>query len=72
MFPQLDRVYVNQRARKELGWRPRHDFGQVLRCLAEGTDPRSELSLAGGQGLITGKAPGSTWFAESLSPVRVA
>lgn len=46
MFPHLDRVFVNSRARKELGWRPRRDFGYVLRCLAEGTDPQSELSLA--------------------------
>lgn len=50
MFPQLDRVYVNARARKELGWRPRYDFGQVLRSLADGLDPRSELSLVGTKG----------------------
>ena len=26
MFPSIDRVYVNERARVELGWAPRHDF----------------------------------------------
>jgi UDP-glucose 4-epimerase len=26
MFPSIERVYVNDRARNELGWRPRYDF----------------------------------------------
>src|SRR5215475_14335570 len=26
MAPGIDRVYVNERARRELGWQPRHDF----------------------------------------------
>jgi len=26
MFPHIDRVYVNDRARAQLGWRPRYDF----------------------------------------------
>ena len=25
---QLDRVYVNERARRDLGWAPKHDFAQ--------------------------------------------
>ncbi|AVQ81298.1 MULTISPECIES: NAD-dependent epimerase/dehydratase family protein [unclassified Variovorax] len=41
---QLDRVYVNALARRELGWQPRHDFAQVLRCLREGRDFRSQLA----------------------------
>jgi len=41
---QLDRVYVNALARRELGWRPRHDFSHVLRCLREGRDFRSQLA----------------------------
>jgi UDP-glucose 4-epimerase len=45
MLPTLDRVYVNARARNVLGWRPRHDFAHVLRCLAEGRDYRSALAL---------------------------
>jgi len=44
MFPSLDRIYVNERARQDLGWRPRHDFRSVLHCLKAGTDPRSELA----------------------------
>src|SRR5260370_17062070 len=30
MFPRIDRVYVNARARAELGWTPRYDFRHVL------------------------------------------
>jgi UDP-glucose 4-epimerase len=46
MLPTLDRVYVNQRARELLGWRPKYDFGHVLRSLAAGKDYRSDLTLA--------------------------
>ncbi len=31
MFPGIDRVYVNARARADLEWRPRYDFGHVER-----------------------------------------
>ena len=48
MFPGIDRVYVNERARNDLGWRPRYDFGSVLERLRSGDDPRSPLSLAVG------------------------
>ena len=44
MFPAIDRVYVNARARAELGWRPRHDFAGVLGRLAAGEDPLSPLA----------------------------
>ncbi|MBV8218263.1 MAG: NAD(P)-dependent oxidoreductase [Solirubrobacterales bacterium] len=44
MFPSIDRVYVNERARRELGWSPRYDFGEALDRLAHGADPRSELA----------------------------
>ena len=44
MFPTIDRVYVNDRARRELGWEPRYDFRTVLRKLARDEYPRSELS----------------------------
>jgi UDP-glucose 4-epimerase len=46
MFPSLDRVYVNERARRELGWAPRYDFRFALERLAAGEDPRSPLALA--------------------------
>ncbi|MET0966492.1 MAG: NAD(P)-dependent oxidoreductase [Nakamurella sp.] len=48
MFPGLDRVYVNRRARSELGWRPRYTFGHLLQRLSAGMNPRSALSLAVG------------------------
>lgn len=48
MYPTIDRVYVNARARRELGWEPRHSFGTALAALAAGRDPRSELALAVG------------------------
>jgi len=44
MFPQIDRVYVNEKARKELGWKPKYDFSYALECLKRGNDFRSELS----------------------------
>jgi nucleoside-diphosphate-sugar epimerase len=46
MFPTLDRVYVNALARKQLGWRPRHDFGSILRRLERGEDFESPLAKA--------------------------
>jgi UDP-glucose 4-epimerase len=34
MFPSVERVYVNARARSELGWEPRYDFRAALDRLA--------------------------------------
>jgi nucleoside-diphosphate-sugar epimerase len=48
MFPRLDRVYVNARARDLLGWAPRYDFAAALDRLAAGEDPRSPLAVAVG------------------------
>ena len=44
LFPRLDRVYVNERARSGLGWQPKYDFAHVLRSLRDGTDFRSPLA----------------------------
>jgi UDP-glucose 4-epimerase len=44
LFPSIDRVYVNQLAMTELGWRPRYDFRRVLESLRAGTDFRSALA----------------------------
>ena len=44
MFPHIDRVYVNERARAELGWAPAYDFRRVLDMLKAGEDPRSPLA----------------------------
>jgi UDP-glucose 4-epimerase len=46
MFPSIDRVCVNERARRELGWSPRYDFRHALDRLGEGDDPRSPLARA--------------------------
>ncbi len=44
MFPSIERVYVNERARRELGWSPRYDFAHAVESLSEGVDPRSALA----------------------------
>ncbi len=43
MLPSIDRVYDNARARRELGWQPRHDFATVLERATRG-DIRSPLA----------------------------
>ena len=48
MFPSLDRVYVNDRARTDLGWAPGYDFRRALDAVAAGEDPRSPLAVAVG------------------------
>jgi UDP-glucose 4-epimerase len=44
MFPGIERVYVNERARQELGWRPRYDFSSIVERLKVGDDMRSRLA----------------------------
>ncbi|MDN5005937.1 NAD-dependent epimerase/dehydratase family protein [Bradyrhizobium sp. GCM10027634] len=44
LFSEIDRVYVNERARRELGWHPEFDFAHVLRSVREGSDFRSTLA----------------------------
>jgi UDP-glucose 4-epimerase len=41
---QIDRVYVNERALRNLGWSPRFDFAHVLASLREGQSFRSALA----------------------------
>jgi UDP-glucose 4-epimerase len=48
MFPGIDRVYINDRARRDLGWRPRYDFAHIIDLLHAGADPRSSLARAVG------------------------
>jgi len=48
MFPEIDRVYVNERARRELGWRPRYNFAHIVERLLAGDDPRSSLARSVG------------------------
>ena len=44
MLPDIDRVYVNQRIRNDLGGQPRYDFKSQVACLAAGEDLRSPLA----------------------------
>ena len=44
MFPTIGRVYVNKKAREELGWIPKYDFGYILDKLKAGADFKSELA----------------------------
>jgi UDP-glucose 4-epimerase len=46
MPPSIDRVYDNARARRDLGWRPRHDFAAVLARAERDGDLRSPLARA--------------------------
>lgn len=46
MSPSIDRVYINEKARRDLGWQPSFDFKHVLKCIALGDDPRSPLARA--------------------------
>jgi len=48
MFPTIDRVYVNDRARTELGWTPRYDFARAIELLGKGSPARSTLAQAVG------------------------
>ena len=65
MVPGIDRVYVNDRARKELGWQPRYNFKFIIDRLRAGEDMRSPLArLVGSKGYHTEK------FAEGPYPVE--
>jgi len=64
MFDSLDRVYVNESARRELGWKPRYDFAYVLERLRADEDFRSPLAQAVGS-----KGYHEQVFAEGPFPV---
>ena len=57
MFPTIDRVYVNERARTDLGWRPQYDYARALERLRADEPPFSALAQAVGfKGYHAGKA----------------
>jgi UDP-glucose 4-epimerase len=45
MFPSIDRVYVNEKARKELGWQPKYDFRYIMEQLQTTNELRSSLAV---------------------------
>jgi UDP-glucose 4-epimerase len=65
MFPCIERVYVNDRARHELGWQPCYDFAYILGRLAAGDDPQSPLAR-----LVGAKGYHDQRFAEGPYPVE--
>jgi nucleoside-diphosphate-sugar epimerase len=65
VFPGIDRVYVNERARRELGWRPKLDFAAIVARLEAGAEPRSELAA-----LVGAKGYHAETFAEGPYPVE--
>jgi UDP-glucose 4-epimerase len=64
MFPGIDRVYVNERARRELGWKPKYDFAHVIDLVHAGQDPRSPLART-----VGAKAYHADVFADGPYPV---
>jgi UDP-glucose 4-epimerase len=65
MFPTIDRVYVNARARDELGWRPRYDFQSIIERLKAGSDVSSRLAQ-----IVGSKGYHAAVFAEGPYPVE--
>ena len=65
MLPSIDRVYVNNRARHDLGWQPRYDFQWVVDRLKTGRDIRSPLAR-----LVGSKGYHSEVLAEGPHPVK--
>jgi nucleoside-diphosphate-sugar epimerase len=65
MLPIIDRVYVNEKARIELGWQPKYDFNYIINQLKAGSDLKSPMAK-----LIGSKAYHSETFSEGPFPVE--
>jgi UDP-glucose 4-epimerase len=65
MFPSIGRVYVNERARNELGWLPRYDFSYFVSRLRTSDDPRSPLAR-----LVGSKRYHAELFSDGPYPVE--
>jgi UDP-glucose 4-epimerase len=64
-FSSIDRVYVNERARNELGWQPQYDFQSILMRLRAGDDMRSALAR-----VVGSKGYHAQVFSEGPYPVE--
>jgi hypothetical protein len=53
LMPSIDRVYVNERARTQLGWQPKYDFRHIIEWLRASED----ASLGCGPRCIYGQGP---------------
>jgi UDP-glucose 4-epimerase len=65
MLPGIERVYVNERAREELGWLPRYDFESVIRSIRADADFISPLARSVGS-----KGYHDTVFSQGPYPVE--
>jgi nucleoside-diphosphate-sugar epimerase len=65
MTPSIDRVYVNEKARHELGWKPRYDFQFLVEQLKQDKDTRSPLAR-----LVGSKGYHKAIFSEGPYPVE--
>jgi UDP-glucose 4-epimerase len=65
MLAQIDRIYVNAKARQELGWEPRQNFASIIGRLQAGGDWRSPLAR-----LVGAKGYHDQAFAEGPYPVE--
>ncbi|WJR80743.1 NAD(P)-dependent oxidoreductase [Bradyrhizobium sp. NP1] len=65
MIADIDRVYVNEKARTELGWQPRHDFRAIVARLKASQDVLSPLARA-----IGAKGYHDRVFSEGPYPVE--
>ena len=62
MAPNLDRVYVSDLARRDLGWQSKYDFNYVVNCLKRGEDFRSPLAkMVGSKGYHAGAFSGKPY-----------
>jgi UDP-glucose 4-epimerase len=65
MFPCIGRVYVNEKARRELGWKPRYDFKHLIELLSSGKDLKSSMALK-----IGSKGYHSQFFSQGPYPTE--
>lgn len=65
LFPSIDRVYVNSKARDELGWRPRYDFARIVAQVKAGEPLGSGLAR-----VVGAKGYHAEVFAEGPYPVE--
>lgn len=65
MLPTIERVYVNARARAELGWQPRYDFAAIVARLRAGESVAGPLAQTVGS-----KGYHAEIFADGPYPVK--